>query len=46
MQLFLPCAGGVEALHHYLATLDLGDFGSRGQQRTAVLALKLAQLIG
>ena len=24
--------------------MDLGDFGSRGQQRTAVLALKLAQV--
>lgn len=25
-------------------SMDLGDFGSRGQQRTAVLALKLAQV--
>ena len=25
--------------------MDLGDFGSRGQQRTAVLALKLAQVV-
>ena len=24
--------------------MDLGDFGSRGQQRTSVLALKLAQV--
>ncbi len=34
-----------DELRFMVGDVDLGIFGSRGQQRTAVLALKMAQLV-